>query len=246
MPNVSPNLDKPPSGPTEDWRTLRHWLFKLWTIVRNFDLTAAASGNTQIDGNLTVTGGINVPAGSNITGMPLSLLAAAAGEQDGTASSNGTQGGQFLGPVIAMSAVNTSAQSFTNTGALATVTGWSTVFDTASAFVPSTGIYTIPVSGLYQVSGSVLMNTITYPAAGYVQLIVVFNATPTHIYNHLNQPFGVAATSSCYLDCQVNILRRFNAGDTIFMQLGHIANAANTMYSDPNQEYNHFEILKVG
>jgi hypothetical protein len=240
MPNVSPNLDKPPSGPTEDWRTLRHWLFKLWTIVRNFDLTAAAPGNTQIDGNLTVTGGINVPAGSNITGMPLSLLAAAAGEQDGN-------GSQLLGPVISMSAVNTSALTFVNTGALATIPGWTTVVDTAKAFVPSTGVYTIPVSGLYLVMGSILMNLSQYPGAGYVQLIAVINSTPTHIFNHLNQPFGAATTSACFIQTQVSILRPFVAGDTVFLQLGHTANNnPNPMYSDPNQEYNHFEILKVG
>lgn len=230
------NLDKPPDRESLDWRTLRTWLFKLWTVVRNFDLSAAAPGNTQIDGNLTVTG--------NLTGMPLSLLAAAAGEQDGSSSSNGTQGGQYLGPVIAMSAVNTSSQTIAST-TLVNITGWTTVTDTAHSFVASTGVYTVPVGGLYLVMGNVLMNTITYPADGYVQMTV--NANATQIFNNLNMPCGVAFTSSVYLQGNVYIIRTFAAGDTITLQLAQSSSGpANTMYPDPTQVFNHFEVLKVG
>lgn len=79
------SLNKPPSGQTFDWGTFKDWFFKVWKALQNFDVTTGANNNTQINGNLTVTGGIALPNGANLIGMPLSLLAASAGLDDGQA-----------------------------------------------------------------------------------------------------------------------------------------------------------------
>lgn len=47
-------LDKPPSGPTWDWRVFKDWFFRLWQNVKG--ILGDASGNTIILGNLTVDG----------------------------------------------------------------------------------------------------------------------------------------------------------------------------------------------
>jgi hypothetical protein len=59
-------LGPPSGGPTFDWRFFKDWLYRLWTLIRNFDLTGTTVGTTQIDGNLVVTG--NLTSGINPLG----------------------------------------------------------------------------------------------------------------------------------------------------------------------------------
>jgi len=168
------NLPPPATGPTFDWRFFKDWLYKLWKSMQNFDLTGTTAGNTQIDGNLTVTGtttmtgGIAVPTGANLTGMPLSLLSAAAGQSDGEV------GLQFLPSSIHLFYSNAGGQSIP-TNAYTTVTSWTKVYDTTSAFSAAAGTFTAPQSGYYLFASGMAFSSATWASTASLQISFTIN-----------------------------------------------------------------------
>jgi hypothetical protein len=214
-------LDKPPSGQTFDWRVFKDWFFRLWKYVT---------------GGVFGTGtGADSGYGSTIA------LASALLGSDGS-SSNNAQGGQYLGPAIVMCAYSTSTQSFPTSGAYSTITTWTVQIDTASALATSTGIYTVPLGGIYQVSYNILWNNVTYLSQGYAEISITHNGT--QVFNDLQQ-VGTA-TASLYIDITGSYLVKCNAGDTIALQGAQDSGAANTLYANPGSLYNQFMIHKVG
>lgn len=252
-------LNPPPNGPTWDYTKFKDWFYKLWINVKG--IVGDGKGNTTFTGNVTVDG--------NLIGMPQSILAAGSGMQDGGlkydavpvpppdgsysstlfASGMGEGTATYIGntltwggaPIILI-ATNAGGQSIPNAAAT-TVTGWTTGLDTASAFVPSTGIYTIPISGVYHISASILMNTVVYPAQGATSLAVIQNSTT--IYTYLTE-YGSAQTASSFLQSSDSGLVQCKAGDTIKIQITQVSGAANTTYNGASAgSYNNLNIIRV-
>jgi hypothetical protein len=114
--------------------------------------------------------------------------------------------------------------------------------DTVSALATSTGIYTVPVGGIYLVSYNILWNNVTYLSQGYAEVSIVKNGT--QVYNDLQQ-VGTA-TASLYIDITGSYLIQCKAGDTIALQGAQDSGAANTLYANAGGLYNQFQVVKVG
>lgn len=71
-------------------------------------------------------------------------------------------------------ATNVSGQSVPSGAAFTAITGWTTVADTAAAFVPATGLYTVPATGFYQVNAGFLSAN-AIPQNSNVFLAVLLN-----------------------------------------------------------------------
>jgi len=76
-------------------------------------------------------------------------------------------------PTLAkMGADNGSSQSFASGNAFVTITGWTSLFDTLSAFVAATGLYTAPADGYYLVTAGIFTNTIPQNADLFLSVFV--------------------------------------------------------------------------
>lgn len=197
----------------DTWTRLRAWFNTLRQTVRGIVNTGAQSSGTSIDG------------------LPLSGWAR-----------EGSDGLSTLGPVVAMNAGNASTQSFAN-NTPTTVTNWTKIFDTANAFNATTGVYTVPVGGLYSITANLLFNSVLYPADGYLSGVIYKNGTAASDY--LNQ-VGAATTAPIYLQVKMDLLVQCIAGDTLYIQAVQSSSGTNTLYADSTLIYNRFSVLKVG
>ncbi|HDR8931677.1 TPA: hypothetical protein QDA84_001703 [Burkholderia vietnamiensis] len=141
-------------------------------------LGAAASGaNTDITS-------LNAPALGAATattaaaGTSTTQVATTAFAQ--TAITGGGSAAKFTSLALTASAkvlaVNTSAQSIPN-NANTVVTGWTAAVNQNSNFVDSTGIFTAPRAGFYQVSASIGFASAAFSAGQNVAVVILKNGT---------------------------------------------------------------------
>jgi hypothetical protein len=76
---------------------------------------------------------------------------------------------------VNVQANNTSGQSIADGGGAAILTGWSEITDTAGAFVPATGIFTVPVTGFYLVTAEIEFSAIAAVAGAEFSLQIWVN-----------------------------------------------------------------------
>lgn len=237
-------IDTPPNTPDITWSKLKDWLYKLWKALQNFDVGVGANGNTQVNGNFTVTGnetvggtitatgGINIPTGANLTGMPLSILSAAAGMDDGEA-------GQLVNsPTVACFATNSTQPSIPN-NAFTTVTGWGGVsFNPGGGFNGTTGLYTVPQGGYYYVSVSCLFNNATWVNGQQWQSCIIQNGSQIAAFNVNCTTTGGFSTS-----LPVTAIVQCKAGDTIGLQAYQNSGGARNLYLAP---YIYLIAIRIG
>lgn len=159
-------------------------------------------------------------------------------------ATGGTETGNLslVGPYIGMQAGNTSGQTIAN-NTLTTLTGWTTAFDTTSMFAASTGIYTVPVTGYYQVCGGMGYNSATWAAATACLLIIFQNSSP--MFESVRTLDGAVTTT--IFPPTVSGLLFCKAGDTISLQVLQAQGGNLTLYTGTRDlNTNYFTIAKVG
>lgn len=135
---------------------------------------------------------------------------------------------------------NTSSTSIANTGenaVLFTVKD----YDTHNAFNTSTGIYTAPVAGKYQISSSVIFGSATYTSLNAAYLIIYKNGTNYSVGGFTSVDAAVTRLVGIGIVDQVNL----NAGDTIQIRASNSRTAGATSL-DGNARNNYFSIARVG
>ena len=210
-----PLLDPPPNMPTLVWPKLKDWLYKLWTLVKG--LTA----------NLTFGGD---------AGTYSAAIQSTAGQSD-----VGSITQSFNQYPIVMAANKQSGQSLPG-GAATVVTGWTTEVDTASAFSASTGVYTIPVGGVYLIQSGLLLNGASWNnTIGYGVRILKNGTFTAGAFRQV--------TATATIDNYANITAVFNcvAGDTISTAIANGTGGAILLYNNAvdDKAYNRFYIVRV-
>lgn len=140
---------------------------------------------------------------------------------------------------VAARYTNISGQSFTNNTAAA-VTGWVKSYDTNSAFNTSTGTYTVPVSGKYQINASFLWAGANVAPLTQYSIYIIQNGA-NQIELSSNFPTG-SANTFVHLTGVSTI--QCNAGDTIVIYAYQNSGGARTMANSGS--FNYINFLRVG
>ncbi|MBC7935848.1 MAG: hypothetical protein H7Y86_10910 [Rhizobacter sp.] len=102
----------------------------------------------------------------------------------------------------------TSQITVTNAGFGTTITGFDNISQAGgSNYNAATGVYTIPVTGFYQINASILWNPIPTNCTTYLSLLANGNTTIAQNYQPSSNAFGVSSALSAG--------RRFTAGETL-------------------------------
>lgn len=202
------------------------------TALATFDCSGSTTFNLNAGDSLTF-GGYSDTASTTIASQPLSnwvCVERISGPSQIAASES-----------VAMRAYNTSGFSVPN-NSVTTITGWTTSYDTHGAFNASTGIYTVPVSGKYRVSGTLLFASSALVVGQPFSLIagqsgsVSSNWVCGQSWAMGNVTTAAAAGGSDTIQCL--------AGDTIAIRAYQSQGAARSLSTSATE--NHFEITRVG
>lgn len=128
---------------------------------------------------------------------------------------------------------NTSAQSLNNSSQT-TITNWTSVFDTHTAFAASTGIYTVPISGKYSVYSKV---NFAASSTGGRQLYAVQAGSASITYNGPTTYGNASITGHCAIQATFRCL----AGDTITIQGFQSSGGALALTSTASDNYVNIE-----
>ena len=102
------------------------------------------------------------------------------------------------------------------------------IFDTNSNFNTTTGAYTIPVSGFYQINASLTYVVTAAPQDPSITLVK--NGSPSEGYGHFVQMYNGTSNSSV----SISVFRQFVAGDVLTVT------GANLALEVSNAAYNQF------
>lgn len=137
---------------------------------------------------------------------------------------------------VGFTAARVASQSIPN--AVGTAILWDTVYkDTASRFNISNGKYTIPVSGFYQISSSILSNGDTFASNSLLQLAIVKNGA------EMAAGRVVTTATSVNLAASVNSGDYLLAGDVIEVQV--FQNRGGSMNLIPTGSWNKISIFRI-
>ncbi|RTL14548.1 MAG: hypothetical protein EKK56_00905 [Flavobacteriaceae bacterium] len=179
--------------------------------VMDLGTTGLVWQNAYITRILTGTGTASLPAysfnGDDDNGMfytgTNSIGMSTAGTQRQNIDSTGNV--TFATSSAFMAQLTTTANNVTGDATFYTLTGWTEVIDRNSNFNPTTGVFTSPVTGCYQLNAVVRVNEIINTMTYYVMGI----STSNRGYETVLGP----ATSS-YATLTASVLADMDAGDT--------------------------------
>lgn len=207
----------------DTWTRLRAWLGLLRNNVRG-----------------VVNIGTGASAGTSIDGLPLSGWAREGG--DGLSSF-------YSGGAVLMRAGNSSGQTLAN-ATPTTITGYTTVIDTASSFNASTGVYTVPVRGYYLVEAGLIFAAGNYVANSLLVFRTQLNSAGTSTCLSTFNYLGPTAITTANIGAlPLSGIMVCSAGDTISILCQQNSGASQSLYAGgpaDAQTYNHFSITKVG
>jgi hypothetical protein len=168
----------------------------------------AIGGTVAAAGNFT-----NLSSSGTVSGAGFSTYLASPPAIGGTTANAGSFTTLNASGNDALFYQNSSTQSFTS-GTAATVTGWTKVFDRVNAnFNASTGTFTAPATGIYQVSAQLGWASAAGVVATFVDTIVVANGVTVATGATASQATGTTSQISS-VSCLVSI----SSGQTIVIQ----------------------------
>ena len=106
-----------------------------------------------------------------------------------------------------------------------TIIGWTEIFDANNNFNPTTGIFTAPVTGYYQLNTTVDLRSLDTASPYYWVIIETTNSW----YGQLLDPNFSADIA--YRGFSVSILADMNAGDTAFVSMYQNAGTASQSFA---------------
>jgi hypothetical protein len=140
-------------------------------------------------------------------------------------------GSASMGLMNVMFATNASGQSVAS-GALVTVTNWTTTFDTAGAFDAPSGVYTCPNTGYYFVCAGLLFNTASAPVNSDFFCVVKAGAT---LQFDGEYPIQAVSIANLQTACQgfvhasagdaIIVIARQTSGVSINLSTGNLSNS---------------------
>ena len=179
-----------------------------------------------VTGNVEINGKIKMIDGTQAAGRVLTTDAA------GLASWQALPAGT---PAIDFSGRRLVGYLPVPSGSATTVTGWDNVDQRGgNNYQFSSGIYTIPLTGFYQVSASILWNPIPVNCTTFFSL-VASGTTVAQTYQPSNNTYGFSTTLSCG--------RRFVAGDQLTLAV--FQNSGSSINLVPNYDGQNISIAFV-
>lgn len=211
----------PPTGDAQSvpdnipvWSRFFHWCFLLWQWVTSTLPRALTFGN----GDGTYSAAIQSTAGQSDIGTAI-----------------------LIGSPVVLASRNTNGQSIP-TSTYTTVTGWTNLIDSAGAFNTVSGVYTVPVAGVYIISCNFMFNTASFSASQQIAASIVING-----FQNMNSLVTIAAANASNnfspgTTCTTNFLK---AGDTISFTVFQSSGAGLTLYS-ASPVFNWCNITRIG
>lgn len=205
--------------------------------------SAQSAGGAVGDQDPTVTGTIYCLAGDTLN--PLIASAGTSPTVNANTSANFFVVERLSGPAVvaATESVNasydTAAGQSIPTNSATTVVFGSKNYDSHNAMNASTGVYTVPVSGKYQVMGGIYTSTSITATATDCQLQCIHNGGLNLATNNPK-----SGTTAAPLSVSGSFLLSCSAGDTISLSVLQTTGSAQTLLS--SAPYNFFNILRVG
>jgi hypothetical protein len=127
--------------------------------------------------------------------------------------------------VVAMRAYTTNAQTPLANASSAVIINYTTAFDTHAAFNPTTGIYTVPVSGYYRISSNITTAAIAY-TTGTGR---IFQLAVSGTNNAALSTTPVQASVTTYLSSAGSTTFLYKAGDTISLTMANYTGTTVTL-----------------
>lgn len=118
----------------------------------------------------------------------------------------------------------TNAQAIT-TGNTAVITTWTKEYDSHNAMNASTGVYTVPVSGKYRVTGNFLSTSVARTSAVSAYVLLAVSGTK----GADGAIFPINSTQTYYIPASVNTTFNYSAGDTISLSLTNQSGSTYTL-----------------
>ena len=177
------------------------------------------------------------------------------GNYPGTAAPSNSDSAQWItferlsGPAVitATESVNaqytSSSSSFASGAAEAAIVMPTKVFDSHNAYNTSTGVYTAPVSGKYQVSCTIAHNSATWASTARAVMIVNVNGSDRTTLMRFCW-MGTATSASCTPGMTGSGLVSLTAGDTLKIVYTQNSGSTQTLSGDANDDS--FSICRVG
>ena len=210
-------------------------LVKNASINQTLMFQGVSSSNSEVDGR----GLIQLNAGDTIY---VQVLGSSVSITDGWIAINRLSGPSVIAATESVSAIyQTSAgQSIPNNTATVVVFG-TKVYDSHGAMNSSTGVFTCPISGEYQVSGGFYFATAITATATDIQFIATKNGS-----SYLGVNNTKSGTAGAPLTTSGTIRVRCNAGDTLSVSVLQTNSASSAQALLTNATFNWVSISRVG
>lgn len=187
------------------------------------------TGGVGIAGGLSIsTGGASIAAGGlsvtgNVSGTGFSNYLASPPAIGGTAPAAGSFTTITANSMSRVIASTTNAMSIPNNSAT-TITTWTAALNTGTNFTASTGVYTAPVTGQYEVSAAFRATSASLGAATQFIVIVVVNGVST-----IQAGSTYPATGTAAAQAHISGIVSATAGQTIVVQVFQTSGATLTL-----------------
>jgi len=154
-----------------------------------------------------------------------------------------TAGALSWGGMVNVQATNTSAPTITQAAAAANLQNWTETLDTASAFNPTTGVFTTPAGqgGFYAIEASIQWAATAADIAVRFEISIAVNGTIVRTWSYTNPVAALAQLRTTAIACKLQLA----AGDTVSIQPFLTANGAGNIALTNSALLNYLSIARI-